>query len=83
MCYISIHMDLWWHFVHSKVMISDGIPSTLSDFVSFFSKNLHILVSMAMGMHMDERSVVYSVLCPIDQDRKVSAKWMTTRGTTF
>ena len=38
---------------------------------------------MATGMHIDERSVDYLVLGHHNQDRKVSAKSMTMRGTTF
>ena len=38
---------------------------------------------MATGMHLDERSVDCLVLCPNNQDRKVSAKSLTIRGTTF
>ena len=38
---------------------------------------------MATGMHMDERSVDCLVLGHHDQDRKVSAKSVTMRGTTF
>ena len=38
---------------------------------------------MATGMHTAERSVDCLILCPHDQDRKVSAKLMAMRGTTF
>ena len=38
---------------------------------------------MATGMHMDERSVDCLVFGHHDQDRKVSAKSVTMRGTTF
>ena len=38
---------------------------------------------MATGKHMDERSVDCLVLGHHDQDRKVSAKSVTMRGTTF
>ena len=38
---------------------------------------------MATGMHMDERSVDCLVLGHHDQDRKVSAKSVTMRGTTL
>ena len=38
---------------------------------------------MATSMHMDERSVDCLVLGHHDQDRKVSAKSVTMRGTTF
>ena len=34
-------------------------------------------------MHMDEKSVGCLVLYPNNQDRKVSAKSVTMRGTTF
>ena len=38
---------------------------------------------MAKVMHMDERSADCLVLCPYKQNRKVSAKSVTMRGTTF
>ena len=38
---------------------------------------------MATRINMDERSVDWLVLCPNNQDRKVSAKSVTMRGTTF
>ena len=38
---------------------------------------------MATGMHMDERIVDCLVLGHHDHDRKVSAKSVTMRGTTF
>ena len=38
---------------------------------------------MATGMHMDGRSIDYLILGHHDQDRKVSAKLVTMRGTTF
>ena len=38
---------------------------------------------MATGMHMDKRSVDCLVLGHHDQDRNVSAKSVTMRGTTF
>ena len=38
---------------------------------------------MATAMQMDERIADYLVLGPNIQDRKVSAKSMTMRGTTF
>ena len=38
---------------------------------------------MATGMHMDEWSVDCLVLGHHDQDKKVSAKSVTMRGTTF
>ena len=83
MCYIFIHMDHWWHLVNVKVMISLGNPSILSDFVSLFYPKCSYAVSMATGMHMNERSVDCLVLGHHDQDRKVSAKSVTMRGTTF
>ena len=38
---------------------------------------------MATGMYMDERSVDCLVLGHHDQDRKVSAKSVTTRGVQY
>ena len=38
---------------------------------------------MATGMHMDERSLDYLVMGHHDQDRKVSAKSVTTRAMTL
>ena len=38
---------------------------------------------MPRGIHMDERSVDCLVLCPNDQNRKVSAKSVTMRATTL
>ena len=40
-------------------------------------------VSMATGMHMDERSIDFLVLGHHDQDRKVSAKSVTMRAMTL
>ena len=64
-------------------MISVGNPSILSDFLSLFQPKCSYAVSMATGMHMDERSVDCLILGQYDQDRKVSAKSVTMRGTTF
>ena len=72
-----------WHLVFSKVMISFGNPSIFSDFLPLFWPKCSYAVSMATGMHMDERSVDCLVLGHHDQDRKVSAKSVTMRGTTF
>ena len=38
---------------------------------------------MAMGMHMDERSIDCLVLCHSDQNRIVSAKSVTMRAMTL
>ena len=35
-------MNNLWHLVYSKVMISFGNQSILSDFLSIFSKNVHL-----------------------------------------
>ena len=83
MCYIFIHMDHWWHLVNVKVMISLGNPSILSDFLSLFSPKCSYAISMATGMHMDERSVDCLVLGHHDHDRKVSAKSVTMRAMTL
>ena len=64
-------------------MNSVGNPSILSDFLSLFQSKCSYAVSMATGMHMDERSVDCLVLGHHDQGRKVSAKSVTMRGTTF
>ena len=44
---------------------------------------MFIRVSMAWGMHMDERSVDCLVLGHYDQYRKVSAKLVTMRDMTL
>ena len=76
-------MDHKWHLVNVKVMISLGNPSILSDFLSPFQPKCSYAVSMATGMHMDERSVDRLVLGHHDQDRKVSAKSVTMRAMTL
>ena len=76
-------MDHLWHLVYSKVMISFGNPSILSIFLSLFQPKSSQAVSMATGMHRDERSVDCLVLCHHDQDRKVSAKSVTMRAMTL
>ena len=35
-------MDHLWHMVYSKVMISFGNPSILSDFCRYFSQHVHM-----------------------------------------
>ena len=35
-------MDNLWHLVYSKVMMSFGNPSILSDFFHYFSQNVHM-----------------------------------------
>ena len=42
MCYIFIHMDHLLHMVYSKVMISFGNPSILSDFFATFLAEMFI-----------------------------------------
>ena len=42
MFYIFIHMDHLWQLVYSKVMISFGNPSILTDFCHYFSQNEHM-----------------------------------------
>ena len=76
-------MDHLWHLVYSKVMISFENPSIFSDFLPLLWPKCSYAVSMATGMHMDERSVDCLVFGHHDQDRKVSAKSVTMRGTTF
>ena len=83
MCYIFINMDHWWHLVYVKVMITFGNPSISSDFLSQFLSKCSYTVSMATGMHMDERSIDCLVLCHNDQDRNVSATSVTMRATTL
>ena len=63
-------------------MISAGNLSILSDFLTHFWPKCSTAVSMATAMQMDERIADYLVLGPNNQDRKVSAKSMTMRGTT-
>ena len=64
-------------------MTSVGNLSILSDFLTNFLPKCSTAVSMATAMQMDERVIDYLVLGPNNQDRKVSAKSMTMRGTTF
>ena len=66
-----------------KLMISVGNLSILSDFLTHFWPKCSTAVSMATAMQMDERNVDNLVLGPNSQDRRVSAKSMTMRGTTF
>ena len=83
MSYISIYVDHNWHIYVCKLMISVGNLSILSDFWTHFLPKCSTAVSMATAMQMDERIVDYLVLGPNNQDRKVSAKSMIMRGTTF
>ena len=83
MSYIFIYVDHKWHFYVCKLMISVGNLSILSDFWTCFWPKCSTAVSMATAMQMDERITDYLVLGPNNQDRKVSAKSMTMRGTTF
>ena len=64
-------------------MIAFGNPSILSDFLSPFQLKCSLAVSMATGIHMDERSVDCLILGHHDQDRKVSAKSVTMRAMTL
>ena len=64
-------------------MISVGNPSILSDFLSLFQPKCSYAVSMATGMHTDERSIDCFVLGHHDQDWKVSAKSVTMRAMTL
>ena len=52
-----MHIDHQWHLVYSKVMISVGNPSIFSDFLSHFLPKCSLALSMATGMHMNERSL--------------------------
>ena len=72
-----------WHLVYSKVTVSFGNPSILSDFLSLFYPKCSYPVSMATGMHMDKRSIDCLVLGHHDQDRKVSAKSVTMCAMTL
>ena len=83
MSYIFIYVDRIWHFYVCKLMISVGNLSILSDYLTLFKPKCSTAVSMATAMQMDEMIVDYLVLGPNNQDRKVSAKSMTMRGTTF
>ena len=83
MSYIFIYVDHNWHFYVCKQMISVGNLSILSDFFTHFWPKCSLAVSMATAMEMDERIVDCLVLGPNCQERKVSAKSMTVRGTTF
>ena len=76
-------MDHNWHFYVCKLKISVGNLSILSNFLTHFWPKCSTAVSMATAMQMDERIVYYLVLGPNNKDRKVSAKSMTKRGTTF
>ena len=83
MSYIFIFVDHNLHFYACKLMISVGNLSILSDFLTHFLPKCSTAVSMATAMQMDDRIVDYLVLVPNNLDRKVSAKSMTMRGTTF
>ena len=83
MSHIFIHMDHNWHFCVCKLMTSVGNLSILRDFLTIFLPKCSTAVSMATAMQMDERVIDNLVLGPNNQDRKVSAKSMTMRGTTF
>ena len=83
MSYIFIYVDHNWHFYVCKLMISVGNLSILSDFLTHFWPKCSTAVSMTTAMQMDERFVNYLFWGPNNQDRKVSAKSMTMRGTTF
>ena len=83
MSYIFIYVNQHWHFYVCKLMISVGNLSIFSDFLTHILPKCSTAVSMATAMQMDERIYDNLVLGPICQDRKVSAKSMTMRGTTF
>ena len=83
MSYIFIYVDHNWHLYVYKLMISVGNLSFLIDFLTHFLPKCSTAVSMATATQMDERIADYLVLGPNYQDRKVSAKSMTMRGTTF
>ena len=83
MSYLFIYVNHNWHFYVCKLMISVGNLSILRDFLTHFWPKCSTAVSMATAVQMDERIVNYLVLGPNHQDRKVSAKSMTMRGTTF
>ena len=83
MSYIFIYVDHNWHFYVCKLMVSVGNLSILNDFLTHFWPKCSTAVSMATAMQMDERIADTLVLGPNNQHRKVSAKSMTMRGTTF
>ena len=43
MCSIFIRMGHLWRLVYSKVIVSFGNPSILSDFCHYLSQNVHML----------------------------------------
>ena len=83
MSYIFVYVDHNWHVYVCKLMIAVGNLSILSDFLTHFWPKCSTAVSMATAMQIDERIVDYLILGPKNQNRKVSAKSMTMRGTTF
>ena len=83
MSYIFIYVDHNWHFYVCKLMVSVGNLSMLSYLLSILRPKCSTAVSMTTAMQMDKRKVNYLVLGSNNQDRKVSAKSITMRGTTF
>ena len=77
-------MGHFWHLVYSKLIVSFGNPSILSDFFCHhFSQNVHMLFPLQRACIWIKKSADCLVLGHHDQDRKVSAKSVTMRGTTF
>ena len=65
------------HFSTSNMSV--GNLSVFGEFLSHFYPKYLSAVAMATGMCRDERSVDCFVLCHNKQNRKVLAKWVTTR----
>ena len=83
MCYISIHMDHWWHLVNVKVMILLGNPSISRDFLSLFSQNVHTPLPWQRACIWMKEVLIAWFLGHHDQDRKVSAKSVLMRAMTL
>ena len=83
MCYLFVHMDHWRHLLNSKELISVANPLMFVIICHIYLAKKSYAVSMATGMHTTAKSVGCLVLCPLDQDRNVSAKLTIMRGRTF
>ena len=76
-------MDHLKHLVYSKVMISFGNPSILSDFCHFFNQKVHRLFPRQRACIWMKGVLIAWVLGQYNQDRKVSAKSVIMIDTTF
>ena len=61
-----------WHLYVCKLMISAGNLSILGVFIILFCQKCSSAVSLATGMHIDDRGIDYVIVCPHTQYRNVT-----------